>query len=491
MDNGFGNTSSYDGHNDFSSTFTIPEATWWYGKDVYVVITVSNCGVDSDGIPEDPYYCEASAASPYYGDGVTNLGGGVVIPYKANLFDLALSSGTLSTTFNSATTSYTASVSNTTSSITVTPSTGTVIPFVDPNDRNATTQVRVNGGEYARVLSGESSTALALNVGANPIDVKVTAQDGTTTKTYTVTVTRAASSNAYLSALALSSGGFTSSFASGTLGYTAASAVSNATTSVTVTPTKSDSNATIKVKVNTGSYVTVASGSASGSLSLNVGSNTISVEVTAEDGTTIKTYTVTVTRAASSNADLSALALSSGTLSPTFDSGTTSYTASVANSVATGYTVTPTKSDSNASFVKYLGSTGTTAFSGALAVGANVIRTVVTAEDGTTIKTYTVTVTRAAFVAAPITVKELSDYNPPARGGDELTITGTGFNPDATVTIGTGDAAVHPTILKRTGTTKIMFRVPFHAPGIATFVVANPGGGSVSVPGFKFNGSGK
>jgi hypothetical protein len=46
--------------------------------------------------------------------------------------------------------------------------------------------------------------------------------------------------------------------------------------------------------------------------------------------------------------------LSSGTLSPIFAIGTTSYTASVANSVATGYTVTPTKTNSNASTVQYL-----------------------------------------------------------------------------------------------------------------------------------------
>jgi uncharacterized repeat protein (TIGR02543 family) len=189
-DSGF--TFAYDGQNDGSSTFTIPDNTWWYGKEVWVVITVSNCetGILVDPnypeygtYDEDPITCVATAGSQRY-----------VIPYQANLFDLALSSGTLSTTFNSATTSYTASVSNATTSITVTPSTGTVIPFVDPNDRNATTQVRVNGGVYATVLSGESSTALSLNVGANPIDVKVTAQDGTTTKTYTVTVTRAAAS---------------------------------------------------------------------------------------------------------------------------------------------------------------------------------------------------------------------------------------------------------------------------------------------------------
>jgi hypothetical protein len=97
-------------------------------------------------------------------------------------------------------------------------------------------------------------------------------------------------------------------------------------------------------------------------------------------------------------ATLSALVLSSGTLSPDFASGTTTYTASVANTVATGFTVTPTTTQANATTVQYLGAVGTTAFNGALSVGANVIRTVVTAQDGTTTSTYTVTVTRAAEI---------------------------------------------------------------------------------------------
>ncbi|MCX6848373.1 MAG: cadherin-like beta sandwich domain-containing protein, partial [Verrucomicrobia bacterium] len=46
------------------------------------------------------------------------------------------------------------------------------------------------GGAYASVTSGTASADLALNVNANPIEIKVTAQDGTV-KTYTVTVTRA------------------------------------------------------------------------------------------------------------------------------------------------------------------------------------------------------------------------------------------------------------------------------------------------------------
>jgi hypothetical protein len=103
---------------------------------------------------------------------------------NADLSNLGLSSGTLNPAFASSTTSYTATVANSVTSITVTPS---------MSDANATIQVRVNGGTYTTVASGSASGALALNVGGNPIDVKVTAQDGTTTKTYTVMVTRAPS----------------------------------------------------------------------------------------------------------------------------------------------------------------------------------------------------------------------------------------------------------------------------------------------------------
>jgi hypothetical protein len=97
----------------------------------------------------------------------------------------------------------------------------------------------------------------------------------------------------------------------------------------------------------------------------------------------------------STNANLSTLALSAGTLAPAFDGATTSYTATVVNGIAT-LTVTPTVADATAS-VKV---NNTTVVSGnasgplALTLGDNAITTVVTAQDGTTTKTYTITVTR-------------------------------------------------------------------------------------------------
>ena len=96
----------------------------------------------------------------------------------------------------------------------------------------------------------------------------------------------------------------------------------------------------------------------------------------------------------SNNATLSALAVSSVTLSPSFTSGTKSYTASVANSVGS-VTVTPTANSTitvNGTAV----TSGTASGSIALSVGANTITIVTTAQDGTTQDTYTVSVTRRA-----------------------------------------------------------------------------------------------
>jgi hypothetical protein len=73
------------------------------------------------------------------------------------------------------------SVSNATASVAFTPVASNV---------NALIQVRVNGGGFTGVSSGQSSGPLALNVGLNTVDLLVTAQDGMTTNTYSIGVTR-------------------------------------------------------------------------------------------------------------------------------------------------------------------------------------------------------------------------------------------------------------------------------------------------------------
>ena len=84
-------------------------------------------------------------------------------------------------------------------------------------------------------------------------------------------------------------------FGASTTSY--AASVDNSVTHVKLTPTAGHSGAT--VEVGKGSSLTaVTSGSASDAIALSVGSNEITVEVTAADGATKKTYTVTVTRGA-------------------------------------------------------------------------------------------------------------------------------------------------------------------------------------------------
>jgi hypothetical protein len=102
------------------------------------------------------------------------------------------------------------------------------------------------------------------------------------------------SRDATLSALSISQGTISQTFASATTSYTAS--VKNSVDSITVTPTRTQANATIQVRVGAGSYASVTSGSASSALALSLGSNTVNVLVTAQDGTT-NTYTITITRA--------------------------------------------------------------------------------------------------------------------------------------------------------------------------------------------------
>ena len=372
---------------------------------------------------------------------------------NANLSNMVLSAGTLSPAFASGTTSYTASVPFATTSMSVTPTVS-----------DATASVTVNG---VATTSGNASGAIALNVGANTITTIVTAQDAST-KTYTTTVTRAAASgNNQLSALSLSSGTLAPVFASGTTGYTAS--VSNATTSITVTPTVLDATASVTVN-----GVATTSGNASGAIALAVGSNTITVTVTAQNGTPLS-YTVTVTRAGSANADLSALSLSSGTLSPAFGAGTTSYTASVSNAT-TSLTVTPTVSNASATVTVNGVATTSGNASGAiaLAVGANTITTVVTAQDGSTTKTYTVTVTRAAS----------SNNNLSALSTSSGSLSPV-FNPATTsytASIAAGAASITVTPTAAVGTASITVNGVAVSSGAASGAIAmNPGSNTVTV----------
>lgn len=164
--------------------------------------------------------------------------------------------------------------------------------------------------------------------------------------------------------------------------------VPNDVNNYVVTPVPSNPNATVEMIID-GKVVDPAN-----PIDLKVGDNPITINVKAEDGTTIKTYTVIVTRDKSNNSGLTDLAPSAGTLSPVFETGTIKYTDVVGNDV-TSITLTPVTTDPTAT-ITVNGEqvhSGTASADLPLKVGENEIKTVVTAEDGTT-TTYTVVVTR-------------------------------------------------------------------------------------------------
>jgi hypothetical protein len=102
------------------------------------------------------------------------------------------------------------------------------------------------------------------------------------------------STDASLSTLSLSTGPLSPAFASGVLAYTS-SLGEKAEEDVTFRATASNPNASIQWRVNDGDYLPLTSGTDSLAFDLDLGDNTIEVLVTAQDGVTTETYTITAT----------------------------------------------------------------------------------------------------------------------------------------------------------------------------------------------------
>ncbi|MDF2857287.1 MAG: calx-beta domain protein, partial [Neobacillus sp.] len=159
---------------------------------------------------------------------------------------------------------------------------------------------------------------------------------------------------------------------------------------IKVTPTVADANATVTVN-----GTALPSGSPA-AVPLYEGSNLITVNVTAEDGTSVKNYTMAVTRQApSTNASLSNLTVSTGAFDQHFNPSITNYNMNVSNGIDS-IGLTPTLADVKATVtVNGKGvNSGQELTSISLEPGNNPIPIVVTAEDGITTKTYTVDVQR-------------------------------------------------------------------------------------------------
>ena len=213
----------------------------------------------------------------------------------AKLDDLILSGITISPAFNGNTMMYSADVPVNIASTTVT---AEAVGAEADDGGDATSVVITSDKDDTLGSDGAPEAYIArhtinLSAGANVITIMVTAEDYETTATYTVRVTRGVSNDATLSSLSLMTiptegtgeaidledmDGMMAEFMADIDMYYAD--VDAGVDMINVMATAMDSDATV---------------SGDGAVSLDVGENTITVTVTAEDGTTMMTYTVMVT----------------------------------------------------------------------------------------------------------------------------------------------------------------------------------------------------
>ena len=306
----------------------------------------------------------------------------LAVAHSGGAVQLRKVGGDGSADFASTHVNYAATVESTVNSITLTPT---------ASHAGATLTLQKIGGAAAAVASGSASAGQSLDYGENNFEIAVFAQNHSR-RIYTLEVTRTPQSDdATLRALAVSAGSLSPAFDAATTSYNLL--LENSVSQLTLTPTVNESHASVTV-----AGTAVTSGEASAAQTLSVGENKINIVVTAENGDT-QTYVVAATRAvpaASTNADLSALTIAPGTLSASFASGTTTYSATLADTDAS-VRVTPTTDDAGASVEVNGEAVASGAQSSAIALApgeSKTIRIVVTAEDSTTKKTYTITVRR-------------------------------------------------------------------------------------------------
>jgi uncharacterized delta-60 repeat protein len=203
-----------------------------------------------------------------------------------------------------------------------------------------------------------------------------------------------ASSVSTLSKLVANGTSLSPGFTAGTMIYT--TKVPNSTKSIKITPTAKSASA--KISIN---EVAVKSGMSSNAVSLKVGKNAISIVVTAQNGSK-STYKITVIRATSSVSTLSKLVANGTTLSPAFTAGTMTYRTKVPNSTKS-MRITPTAKSTKAkiSINGVAVKTGTISKAIGLKVGTNIVKIVVTAQNGSK-RTYKITVTRAAAASSSV-----------------------------------------------------------------------------------------
>ena len=304
---------------------------------------------------------------------------------------LTLSVGGLIPDFDSSTTEYVSYQTYYTTSTTITAFTTDVQSTLKINGvstaSGADTTINLNGSIVNR---GTLQNPLWAWSGLTTATIRVTAADPDSTKDYKISFIRSADSVATLSNIILTGATLSPSFNFGTDQYFIGVPYSVSSVSVRAVAT----TLLQTLSINGQSYAF----NNNYSISLPVGNTKTMLVVTAADGVTTKEYDIFINRAAlglDTNANLSNITLSTGTVTPNFSTSTTVY------SVTYPYEVTSVKVKPSLEFtrasVKVNGSVvGSGSFSNPISLtpGLQTISLVVTAEDPSVQKTYTVNVTR-------------------------------------------------------------------------------------------------
>ena len=287
----------------------------------------------------------------------------VPVPVSSDntLKSLNVSTGTLQPDFDPSVTSYNVTIPYNIDNITIT---------AIPNDDEAT----VEGDGVITVAEGTTKT----------VNIKVTAEDQSDLS-YSVNVTREArpkSTNANLSSISVGTTDgtmdrtFNKDVTSYTITYNDA-----ATTSSVISVTLEDNAATIATE----GFISWNSSTKSGNIAVRDNSYTAKIIVTAEDGTTKKTYNLLIKRRdRHTDKTLKSLTVNTGTIQPDFDPNITSYNVTVPNNVSS-ITIAATANDEYAR----VEGTGTKI----LTVGLNTFIVTGIAENGNELP-YTIKVTR-------------------------------------------------------------------------------------------------
>ncbi|MEP1385469.1 MAG: cadherin-like beta sandwich domain-containing protein [Paraglaciecola sp.] len=361
-----------------------------------------------------------------------------VLSDDAQLASLDMSSGGLNPMFSPSIIDYTIDVDFTVTEINFAAITS------DPS-----ASFELNGASY---VNGDT---VPLVEGDNQFEFIITAENSSDTATYTVIVTRASqvitppvlSDDTQLASLDMSTGVLTPMFSPSITDYTID--VDFAVAQISLTTITSDPSASIILMLNGSSYV-------GDTVPLVEGVNTFEFIITAENTTDTATYTVMVTRASeviilNDDASLASLAISSGILSPEFNSLTTEYSASVESSVQDVAFQLITSDP--AATIELNGVAFVNGQSQSLLEGDNLFEFVVTAENGSDMISYNLLVTRASLAIEASLLEEAflqasnaerSDlFRSVAVYGDILVVGASGEDSEATGINGDQDSSFH------------------------------------------------